>query len=111
MVAVAVPRVRLLVPVSVAVRGRVMRGGVRPLATRRAPPGAVGGAALPMSAAMDGSVGFAAVLGGDAHGSFHDWRAPPSHSHWLHLQLTHDTEAWLLNRGRIDPIAFRALVA
>jgi len=59
----------------------------------------------------DGNVGFAAVLGGEAHASFHDWRVPPRHRHWVHLQLTPETETWLLNRGGIDPVAFRALVA
>ncbi len=59
----------------------------------------------------DGNVGFTAVLGGEAHASFHDWRAEPVHRHWIHLQLSHETEAWLLNRGGIDPVAFRALVA
>lgn len=81
-----------------------------------ASPGAahavVAGLALPMPVAMvDANVGFAAELGGEAHASFHDWHRPPQHRHWLHLQLTPQTETWLLNRGGIDPVAFRALVA
>lgn len=62
----------------------------------------------PMS---DANASFAAHLGGDRKGTIHDWRMPPAETHWIHLELTHEAEAWLLNRGRIDPVAFRALVA
>jgi len=59
----------------------------------------------------DANGSFAALLGGEQRGSMHDWRLPPPTVHWLHLELTHEAEAWLLNRSRIDPVAFRALVA
>lgn len=59
----------------------------------------------------DGNASFAALLGGEQRGSIHDWRMPPAEPHWLHLELTHEAEAWLLNKSRIDPVAFRALVA
>lgn len=79
---------------------------------RKGGPGAVGAARLPMAGPMvDANVGFTTVLGGAEHASLHDWRVTPSQRYWRHLQLTHETETWLLNYGGMDPVAFRALVA
>lgn len=62
--------------------------------------------------ASDPNLCFGLTLGGERRGQPFDWRDPaPNEPHWVQIDLTHETEAWLLNRGRVDPTVFQALVA
>ncbi|HLQ38296.1 MAG TPA: CorA family divalent cation transporter [Planctomycetota bacterium] len=51
-------------------------------------------------------------LAGEHRGKVFDWHLPGApDQHWVQLELSHQAEAWLLNRGALDPMAFQALVA
>lgn len=61
---------------------------------------------------VDSELCFGLTLAGERRGQPFDWRgAAPAEVHWIQVDLTHETEAWLLNRGRVDPTVLQALVA
>jgi zinc transporter len=62
--------------------------------------------------AAEATSSFGVVLAGEQRGHEFPWQLErPAAQHWVQLQLGHESEAWLLNRGGIEPTAFQALMA